>query len=108
MKRELRDKWCEALESGNYKQGTKRLRKDGKYCCLGVLCDVAGLGWVNIDDEYFATYGECVDNVRVGDFVKILGLNNAEESRLIKLNDILSYNFKQISEFIKENVSVEN
>lgn len=33
--------WLAALRSGKYTQGTGSLLKDGKYCCLGVLCEVA-------------------------------------------------------------------
>lgn len=39
-------KWVEALESGNYKQGTGRLcridlDKNKRFYCLGVACDLA-------------------------------------------------------------------
>src|SRR5689334_12189419 len=40
MTAELRDAWCAALRSGKYEQGTGRLCKDGKFCCLGVLGDL--------------------------------------------------------------------
>ncbi len=34
-------KWLVALRSGEFKQGTGRLRNDkGEYCCLGVLCEI--------------------------------------------------------------------
>lgn len=33
-------KWVTALRSGKYKQGKEYLCDDGKYCCLGVLCDI--------------------------------------------------------------------
>ena len=33
-------RWVEALRSGEYKQGTGRLRSGDEYCCLGVACDV--------------------------------------------------------------------
>lgn len=33
--------WIDALRSGEYPQGTGQLNKTGKYCCLGVLCEVA-------------------------------------------------------------------
>lgn len=37
----IKNKWLEALRSGNYKQGQKVLRsQDNKFCCLGVLCDI--------------------------------------------------------------------
>jgi len=33
--------WIDALRSDNYEQGDAFLRKDDKYCCLGVLCELA-------------------------------------------------------------------
>jgi hypothetical protein len=39
----LRRQWIAALRSGKFKQGTGFLKKDGGYCCLGVLCEVAGV-----------------------------------------------------------------
>lgn len=46
MNPEIKRRWVEALKSGEYAQGTDYLRKtdyDGvtRYCCLGVLCDLA-------------------------------------------------------------------
>lgn len=40
MKKEIKDKWVEALRSGKYKQGSGQLRQDDCFCCLGVLCDI--------------------------------------------------------------------
>jgi hypothetical protein len=40
MNQEIKTKWLAALRSGDYQQGTGRLRVDDKYCCLGVLCDL--------------------------------------------------------------------
>lgn len=40
MKKEIMEIWVAALRSGEYKQGQKRLLKDGKHCCLGVLCEL--------------------------------------------------------------------
>lgn len=34
-------KWVRALRSGKYRRTTGKLRRDGKYCCLGVLTDLA-------------------------------------------------------------------
>ena len=39
MNRQMR-LWMDALRSGKYEQGKGALRRDGKFCCLGVLCDV--------------------------------------------------------------------
>lgn len=41
MIKDIRTAWVKALRSGDYEQGTKYLRMDGKFCCLGVLCDLA-------------------------------------------------------------------
>lgn len=43
MKKEVMVKWVEALRSGKYEQGTGALNSDGKFCCLGVLCEVMGV-----------------------------------------------------------------
>lgn len=44
----------DALRSGRYKQVKDALRIDDSYCCLGVACDISGLGeWkgTNIYDD---------------------------------------------------------
>jgi hypothetical protein len=44
MEAELKKKWVDALRSGKYPQGQRHLRTAGaeaKFCCLGVLCEVA-------------------------------------------------------------------
>ena len=50
--KENRKKWIEALRSGEYKQGMGVLREeDNKFCCLGVACDISGLGEWKYDLE---------------------------------------------------------
>ena len=39
----LQTQWLEALESGKYEQGLQRLKINNKYCCLGIVCELAGL-----------------------------------------------------------------
>lgn len=42
MNKGVKKKWVEALLSGKYIQGHGYLRtSDDKFCCLGVLCDLA-------------------------------------------------------------------
>lgn len=42
MNKVIRQKWIDALRSGEYKQGKGRLRNsENEFCCLGVLCDLA-------------------------------------------------------------------
>jgi hypothetical protein len=38
---EVMRKWVEALRSGEYKQTDGYLSMNGKFCCLGVLCELA-------------------------------------------------------------------
>jgi len=41
---ELQRNWLDALRSGKYEQGQGFLKdKHNRYCCLGVLCELAGL-----------------------------------------------------------------
>lgn len=41
MNQEIKNEWLAALRSGEYIQGHGELKtKDGKFCCLGVLCDL--------------------------------------------------------------------
>ena len=49
MREEVKQAWIEALESGRYKQGFGLLRHvdaegEERFCALGVLCDISGLG----------------------------------------------------------------
>jgi hypothetical protein len=42
MKSEIKKLWLDALRSGEYQQGRHTLRGDDeRFCCLGVLCDLA-------------------------------------------------------------------
>lgn len=45
MKKEVKDKWVEALRSGEYTQGLQMLHDadSNAYCCLGVLCHIHSL-----------------------------------------------------------------
>src|SRR5678816_767057 len=41
MKQDIKDRWVAALRSGEYTQGAGYLNANGKFCCLGVLCEIA-------------------------------------------------------------------
>lgn len=36
--------WIDALRSGDYEQGIGTIRGTDVHCCLGVLCDISGVG----------------------------------------------------------------
>lgn len=44
MNATIKAAWLTALRSGRYKYGRGRLRCRGKFCAIGVLCDVIGIG----------------------------------------------------------------
>ncbi len=101
----IKNKWIEALKSGEYKQGTGRLRKtDNRYCCLGVLCDVyaktLNKEWRKANDFYFSfdgSYSSLSPTVE-----KWAGINVVKQSELIHLNDDERLTFDQIADHIEE------
>lgn len=66
MNEDIKEAWKKNLRSGKFAQGSGQLRtwdpdeKIWKYCCLGVLCEMSGLGaWVEVvvdDEERYSTY----------------------------------------------------
>lgn len=41
MNPQIKAEWQRRLRSGEYDQGRDYLKRDGKHCCLGVLCEQA-------------------------------------------------------------------
>jgi hypothetical protein len=109
MKKQLRDEWVKALRSGKYEQTTETLEADGAYCCLGVLCIVAGL-WIPEDendlDDDSGSYPELRalrDRCGLGDGHAATSL----QTILIKMNDAELLCFDEIADWIEANVPVE-
>lgn len=51
---EHRKLWVEALRSGRYEHATKQLRNGDAFCCLGVACDISGLGeWSGQETPFY-------------------------------------------------------
>ncbi|MDM0024118.1 hypothetical protein [Variovorax saccharolyticus] len=52
MNKEVKAKWVAALRSGKYEQAHGELRGDeNAFCCLGVLCEISGVGSWGYDSE---------------------------------------------------------
>jgi len=55
MNQDIKDKWINALRSGEYKQGIGGLKYRDAFCCLGVLCDLhakeTDTRWVDYAEE---------------------------------------------------------
>lgn len=104
MDPKFKRKWLEALRSGKYKQRKGALRcKDGMYCCLGVLCDISGMGkWIT--GQCFDTY-EC--GIDIGSVYPPYALTVKLDIQgfsgiLATLNDVKGKNFSEIADYIEE------
>lgn len=104
-------KWIDALRSGKYKQGKSNLaRRAGdtiEYCCLGVLCEIAGIKpkagkYPNILQydgadiyappeaiEFVALYGAAGDNVE------------PQFTTCADMNDVRKWNFGLIADWLE-------
>ena len=121
--KEVRELWVKTLLSGEYEQGTDYLQKDGKFCCLGVLCEIAvkkgvipepmlrrdvrefGEGFRDVESLFYG-YGEH-DNKELPKIVRDwvgLGTGNGAyvDGNCLAHNNDNGYSFKQIAEIIQK------
>lgn len=76
MDADTKQKWLAALRSGNYRRAKGQLKTvSGKYCCLGVLCEV--MNW-----EYDGEEGEPERH-----YMLAAGLTESAMSACVRLND---------------------
>ena len=115
MDSELKKNWIEALRSGEYKQGTGRLRgyslndNTEVFCCLGVLCEISN-DFVRTSDGYMCggfylktaltdvqseKFGLDRTVLQDGERIKLI-------SKLINLNDDEEWNFEQIARYLEK------
>lgn len=122
MEPELKKLWVDALESGEYTQGTGMLKYsyDGdneSYCCLGVLCDVLSKlegeqhgTWddrsnfvtgsrYNAEDPYDMYGTSFIPDV----IAKSLGIDWLQQNILAGINDE-SEDFTETTQWIKDNL----
>ena len=117
MKAKIADLWIKALRSGDYKQGRGQLEDNkGRFCCLGVLCDLAIKDGVKINREighynnlftYDTNTGSLPDKV-----MKWSGLKTSDGTykyysdtirALWRHNDEGRMSFEEIADIIEEN-----
>lgn len=131
MKTEAMRAWIEALRSGEYEQTDGRLEQDGKYCCLGVLSDLAykagacdritrhNHGDIMVsygrDDETETMYlpapvckwaGLDTENPEV-DIEMFDDVHGARVVTLVSLNDVYGYSFDQIADVIEKAIPAD-
>ena len=107
---EAQERWMTALESGEYKQTRSRLRDANGFCCLGVACDVSGLGeWRKLSGldkfEFRTSYGARADLGLPFSVREQLGISHDDNraDRLVELNDHEGKTFAEIAKWIREN-----
>ncbi len=77
-------KWVEALESGRFQQAKGKLRTADGFCCLGVACEISGLGkW---DHENYKTKTSSRSSFLPMEVKEWLGLGHKDGDLMI-LND---------------------
>lgn len=118
--------WVDALRSGEYEQGTGQLSRDGEYCCLGVLCELAhkkGLLDKDIDSlgsgNVIYTDGDDRDEMMppvsirrwagIDDWTVEREDEDEDwvETELAVLNDDNGYSFDEIADLIERNYLTE-
>lgn len=113
MDLELKSKWTTALRSGDYKQGPGALRRGGKYCCLGVLHDVAGGEWTQCDlsrgiDEFAiksdGMYEGALNTALLPDDLEVSYEIEGHTSALMAMNDQGHWSFNDIADWIDKNI----
>ena len=108
MNEQVKEKWLNALRSGDYQQTRQYLHKEDGFCCLGVLCDLYGkehnVEWnlANSGINYeFQDEPECLPP----SVVEWAGVENDNpeicETPLSRLNDMGS-TFNEIADIIEE------
>jgi hypothetical protein len=107
MKKSLKDKWIAALRSGDYQQCQGYLQRNGRFCCLGVLCDIVDRdGWIVMDGTGVAMsrHGrQQVDEI----IFAANGLSDYESMVLVGMNDSEAASFLEIADWIQQNVGEE-
>lgn len=109
-----KDKWVEALLSGDYAQTKHVMRGDKGYCCLGVFCDLNGIKIVkNNDTRNVKAYNYMHKKLGGAGIVKasngtiISGDGKpAKYNKLSNMNDT-GISFKEIAKWIKRNIKTK-
>lgn len=106
MNKEIKEKWVAALKSGDYEQGKYALRKNNKYCCLGVLCDIyskeIGVEW---EGQWIEGENKTLP-IEISTWCDIEPINievdyDTLKQYLTELNDTVKLPFREIADVIE-------
>lgn len=112
MDKHLKTKWLAALRSNQYAQTKYQLvreRNKGEYayCCLGVLCEVAGLEKSNDREHlnhFISKAGYHAEASLPTDLREKAKITLEQQRELTALNDAKGYTFPEIATYIEENM----
>jgi hypothetical protein len=123
MKKEIAEKWVEALRSGKFNQGRNYLKRttgeEATHCCLGVLCELHNELNEETIEESSMWLGETGDKDSVHAFDGATGalservqkwsgiksaIGSVGEDCLTTMNDDAENSFIEIADFIEKNI----
>lgn len=116
VQQKARKMWVKALRSGKFQQGYGKLHyenKDGeqKFCCLGVLCELAVKeGVISPSEKYNRDYeydgADATLPEAVLDWVGIKDdCGSMKKGSLVSRNDSRKYSFERIADIIESKSS---
>ena len=104
--RQHRIAWLKALRSRKYSQAREVLNDGEAFCCLGVACDISGLGeWDGALDYVIKTdsrFDEESSTDLSPTMQKWLGISGVAQTHAINLNDRTKFSFKQIADHFEK------
>lgn len=108
IRNEHTERWVAALRSGDWRQTTGHLKREGGYCCLGVLAEL--LGQLDTDDVgrgSVAVGGGRLYQILPPSVRDVVGMTDSESGTLSSLND-LGTTFLDIADKIEEMCDAED
>ncbi len=110
MTREQKQKWVDALRSGEFRQTQERLynAEEDAYCCLGVACKVLGRKIVAADDDSIGMLGGSNDDNSYKWLVDVAKINEDFRITLSEANDEEGLTFAEIADKIEKELQTED
>lgn len=112
MNKEVKQKWVDALLSGRYEKGEGYLLRDGKYCALGVLCDLMSIPFIEADCNgptiYEARFPNGQESTTLEEsYALSIGLTLEEVERIAEENDTNDHDWLHMAMFIDDEIDDE-
>lgn len=112
MTPELKASWLADLKSGKYPKTQNYLKTAHGYCCLGVLCETAGIGFSDeaqgSDIRWYVPNHVDYNDINSGNELSAFGmdqfgLTHDQHDKLTSINDRTD-GFDEVIKYIEENL----